>query len=247
MSRTNRIEQTNPADGMSQAERGPYQWTYESIVDAIPGVTLPDWLALTVQFVLFEGLLLLLVWRYDLWSGFLAGTAAVVIATAGSALMLTIARRIRTLSTPAAYRKLLFGSSIEVVLGLLSYIGLVTYLFVYNPRQGGTPLFESVLGTEPPIPAVVLTLLVLWDVCYRIGTAWWASVTGFWIAVRHPTDGETRAHLRAVDALVIGFSLLQLVLVPFVWGYDLLVFALVGHVVAVLLVSGAAIFVRSRG
>nr|WP_266080584.1 hypothetical protein [Haladaptatus caseinilyticus] len=227
--------------------RGPYQWTYESIVDAVPGVTFPDWFALTVQLALFEGLLVIFAWRYDLWNAVPAGTAAVVVATAGSAVMLTISRRIRKLTTPSAYRKLLFGSSIEVVLGLFSYIGLITYLFVYNPRQGGTPLLESLLGTRPPIPAVFLTLLVLWDVCYRIGTAWWSSVTGFWVAVRHQPDDSTRTQLRQVDSIVIGFAVIQLVLVPFVWGYDLLVVALIGHVVAVICVSGSAIFVRSRG
>ncbi len=232
---------------MNRANRVPYQWTYESIVDAIPGVTFPDWLALTIQFVLFEGLLLVLAWRYDLWNAVPAGTSAVVVATAGSALMLAIARQIRQLTMPSAYRKLLFGSSIEVVLGLFSYVGLVTYLFVYNPRQEGTPLLESLLGAEPPIPAMFLTLLVLWDVCYRIGTAWWACVVGFWNAVRYPTNPGLRTELRRIDLFVVGFALLQLVLVPFVWGYDLLVFALVGHVVAVVCVSSAAIFVRSRG
>lgn len=226
--------------------RPVYRWTYESIVDAIPGVTFPDWLALTVQFVLFEGPMVLLAWRYDLWHAVPAGTAAIVVATAGSALMLLIGRRVRDLSIPMAYRKLLFGSSIEVVLGVIAYVALVTYLLVYTPRTGA-PLLESLLGTSPPIPAVFLTLLVLWDVCYRIGTAWWASVTGFWVAVRYPTEEATRRKLRRVDAFVIGFALLQLVLVPFVWGYDLLVFALVGHVVAVFCVSGSAIFIRIRG
>ncbi|ODR81196.1 hypothetical protein BG842_00200 [Haladaptatus sp. W1] len=226
--------------------RPVYRWTYESIVDAIPGVTFPDWLALTIQFVLFEGVMLLLAWRYDLWHAVPAGTAAIVVATAGSALMLLIGRRVRDLSMPTAYRKLLFGSSIEVVLGVIAYVALITYLLVYTPRTGA-PLLESLLGTAPPIPAVFLTLLVLWDVCYRIGTAWWASVIGFWVAFRHPTEGATRRYLRRVDAFVICFALLQLVLVPFVRGYDLLVFALVGHVVAVLCVSGSAIFIRTRG
>ena len=226
--------------------RPVYRWTYESIVDAIPGVTFPDWLALTIQFVLFEGLMVLLAWRYDLWHAVPAGTAAIVVATTGSALMLLIGRRMRDLSIPMAYRKLLFGSSIEVVLGVIAYVALVTYLLVYTPRTGA-PLLESLLGTSPPIPAVFLTLLVLWDVCYRIGTAWWASVTGFWVAVRYPTEEATQRKLRRVDAFVIGFALLQLVLVPFVRGYDLLVFALVGHVVAVFCVSGSAIFIRTRG
>ena len=230
-------------DAMNAPE---YRWAYESIVDAIPGVTFPDWLALAIQFVLFEGVMLVLAWQDDLWHAVPAGTAAIVVATAGSALMLLIGRRVRDLTIPIAYRKLLFGSSIEVVLGVVAYVALVTYLLVYTPRTGA-PLLESLLGRSPPIPAVFLTLLVLWDVCYRIGTAWWASVIGFWVSVKYPSESETRADLRRVDALVIAFALLQLVLVPFVWGYDLLVFALVGHVVAVFCVSGSAIFIRTRG
>ena len=230
---------------MSDAESSGL-WTYESIVDAIPGVDLPDWLALAIQFVLFQGLVLLLALVYDLWQAVPAGTAAVVVATAGSALMLTLGRRIRRLRTPAAYRQLLFGSSIEVVFGVLAFVALVTYLFVYDPRQARQPLLVSLFGPRPPVLVVYVTLLVLWDVCYRIGTAWWASVVGLLVAVRHP-DHETSAAFRRVDLLVVAFAALQLVLLPFVWGYWLLVVALVGHVVAVLLVSGSATFVRTRG
>jgi len=221
-------------------------WTYESIVDAVPGVDLPDWLALAIQFALFEGAVLALAVVYDLWSAVPAGTAAVVVATAGSALMLTLGRRFRRLSTPPTHRKLLFGSSIEVVLGVLAFVALVTYLFVYDPRQARTPLLVALLGPRPPVPAVFVTLLVLWDVCYRIGTAWWASVVGLLVAIRYPDDPAGDA-FRRIDLLVVAFAALQLVLVPFVWGYWLLVAALVGHVAAVLLVSGTAIFVRTRG
>ncbi|WP_433634524.1 DUF7530 family protein [Halomicrococcus sp. NG-SE-24] len=229
-----------------QLEEATRLWTYEGIVDAAPGVDLPDWAAVVVQFALFEGALLALAWAYDLWQGVLAGTAAVVVATAGSALMLTLGRSIRELETPAAYRGLLFGSRIEVVLGLLSFVGLVTYLFVYDPRQRGTPLLVELLGREPPLPAVYFTLLVLWDVCYRIGTAWWASVVGFWVAVRYSDESMAGTDFRRVDVLTVAFALLQLVLVPFVREEPFLVFALVGHVAAVVIVSAAAIFVRSR-
>ncbi len=230
----------------NQINTPEYRWAYESIVDGIPGVTFPDWFALTVQFVLFEGPMLLLTWQYDLWHAVPAGTAAIVVATVGSALMLLIGRRVRDLTIPMQYRKLLFGSSIEVMLGVIAYVALVTYLLVYTPRTGA-PLLSSLLGSSPPILAVFLMLLILWDVCYRIGTAWWASVISFWVAVKYPSETKTRHDLRRVDAVVIAFALLQLVLVPFVWGYDLLVFALVGHVIAVFCVSGSAIFIRTRG
>lgn len=223
-------------------------WTYESIVGAFPGFTLSDRVALAVQFVLFEGSVLVLAAIYDLWNAVPAGTAAVVVATAGSGLMLTLGGRIRTLETPEPYNRLLFGSSIEVVLGVLSFTGLITYLFVVGPRRAGPPLFESLLGPTPPPAAVFLTLLILWDLCYRIGTGWWASVTGLWFVVRYRDrlTPRLRSQLRPVSLLTIAFAVLQLLLVPFVRTEPLLVVAIVGHVVAVAVVSGSTLLAAGR-
>lgn len=46
-------------------------------------------------------------------------------------------------------------------------------------------------GPEPPVVVVYLTLLVLWDLCYRIGTSWWAVVVGLWEAIRYRFNGPT--------------------------------------------------------
>jgi hypothetical protein len=93
-------------------------------------------------------------------------------------------------SVPETSRRLLFGSSIEVVLSVLAYVALVTHLFVFAPQQG-TPLLENLLGQEPPILVVYFALLVLWDVCYRIGTGWWASVAALWRSARYRFDPES--------------------------------------------------------
>lgn len=89
--------------------------------------------------------------------------------------MLRIGRAARTPGVPATYRRLLFDSSIEVALGTFAFVALVTYLFVHDPRQG-TDLLSRLLGPRSPLLAVFLTLLVLWDLSYRIGTSWWAAV-----------------------------------------------------------------------
>ncbi|MDY7081002.1 MAG: hypothetical protein SXQ77_01000, partial [Halobacteria archaeon] len=119
------------------------------------------------------------------WFSFLAGTAAVGVATAGSLMTLQISERIRRLDPPDDYARLLFSSSIDVVLGLLAYIAFVTYIFVYDPRVSDMTLLEVIMAGETRILAVYLMLLVLWDVCYRIGTGWWASVMGLWRTYRY--------------------------------------------------------------
>ncbi|WP_276299154.1 DUF7530 family protein [Halorussus lipolyticus] len=224
-------------------------WVYESIVGAIPGLSLSQPVAVGIQFLLFEGLILAFAAIYDLWSAVPAGTAAVVVAAAGSYVMLALGDEIRELDTPDSYRRLLFSSSIEVVLGVLSFVALLTYLFAVDARSGQVPLLTLLLGETPPAPAVYLTLLVLWDLCYRIGTGWWASVTGLWRTLQYGDrfDAEDRRHLLRIELLTIGFAVVQLLLVPFIWDRILLVGAVAGHVTAVLLVSGASVVSLRRG
>jgi len=88
---------------------------------------------------------------------------------------------------------------------------------------------------------VYLTLLVLWDVCYRIGTGWWASVAAVWRSVRFRLDPSTRRALRRADLETLGFGLLQLAFVPFLLGQPVLLAAVVGHVLAVTTVTGLSV------
>lgn len=229
------------SDGGTSVDRRRYgdTWVYESIVGALPGVDLSRPVAVAVQFGLFEGGVLLLAAVYGLWAAVLPGTVAVAVAAAGSAVMLDLGDRIRRLPVPSSYRRLLFGTGIEVVLGLVAYVGLVTYLFVYDPRDGAS-LVVDLLGPRPPLPAAYLFLLVLWDLCYRIGTGWWASLVAAWRSTRYRFDAETVRALRVVDRRTVGFALLQLALLPFLDGQPVLAAAVVGHVVAVLAAIGIA-------
>lgn len=230
--------------------RGPEYgetWTYESIVGALPGIDLSTRAAVTLQFLVFETAILALAAVYGLWTAAIAGTVAVVVATFGSVEMLRIGRFVRREAVPESYRRLLFGSSIEVVLSVLAYVALVTHLFVFDPRYAGTPLVERLLGPEPPILVVYLVLLVLWDVCYRIGTGWWASVAALWRSYRYQFDRETAWALQRADLETMGFGLLQLVLVPFLLPYPVLLTVVVGHVGAVTVVTGLSVLLLRRG
>ena len=208
-------------------------WVYESIVGALPGVDIDSSTAIGIQVLAFEAGVLVVAAVYGLWAGAVVGTAAVAVAAIGSALMLAYARRIRELDAPEAYRRLLFGSNVEVVLGVLAFVAVVTHLFVYDPRVATDPLVTTLLGDEPPVLATYLTLLVLWDVVYRIGTSWWAAVAAVWRAYTFEFDpARSRAFARA-DALNLAFAAVQLVFVPFVLDRPVLLVVLLGHVLAV--------------
>jgi len=230
--------------GATEPEYGE-AWVYEGIIGALPGINLGPRVALAIQFLLFETAVLLLAWWYGLWTAAVAGTVAVVVATVGSAELLRIARHVRGEEVPDAYRRLLFGSNVEVVLSVLAYVALVTHLFVFDPRHAGTPLVESLFGTEPPVLVVYLTLLILWDVCYRIGAGWWASVLALWRSLRYRFDDRTRGPLRRADIETLGFGLVQLAFVPFLLDRPVLLLAVVGHFVAVTVVTGLSLVALS--
>ncbi|MFB6234530.1 MAG: hypothetical protein ABEH81_02915 [Halopenitus sp.] len=221
-------------------------WVYESLVGAIPGLDLSDRNAILIQLVVFEGAVLALAAWYDLWGAVPAGTAAVVVATVGSWLMLLFSRRVRELPTAEPYRRLLFGSSVDMALSVLAFVLLVTYLFVVDPRRGGTTLVQELLGPRPPPLAVVLMLLVAWDVAYRIGTCWWATVVGFWRAIKYRYGPKTTEQAVRTDAVNIVFAAVQLLLVPFVAGHPILAVAILGHLGAVVVVACASIGLQRR-
>ncbi|RDI71765.1 DUF7530 family protein [Halopelagius longus] len=223
----------------AQTEYGE-AWVYESIVGALPGVHLTDGQAIAIQLGLFEVGVVAFAWVYDLWNAVLPGTVAVAVAAVGSVVMLRMGRTTRRLDLPDAYGRLLFGSSIEVVLGVLAFVALVTHLFVFEPRRAATPLVESMFGPEPPIIVVYLMLLVLWDLCYRIGTSWWTAVVAAWRSRTYAFDEETARALRRVDAWNVLFGLSQIAVLPFVADRPVLLTAVGGHVVAVSVVSTAA-------
>jgi hypothetical protein len=88
---------------------------------------------------------------------------------------------------------------------------------------------------------VYLTLLVLWDVCYRIGTNWWASVTALWRSARFQFERDTARTFQRADIETVAFGLLQLILVPFITDFPVLLATLVAHVAAVTTVCGLSV------
>lgn len=223
-----------------QSPRGG--WAYVSLVSAVPGLSTDNRSAVTVQFGLFEGTAIILAAIYDLWQLLPFATTAIVISTLGSYLMVSLSDRIQSLNPPEAYRRILFDSSIDILMGLVAFITLLTYLFIdtLGPRSG---LLEQLFGVSPPAPVVFFALFVAWDLTYRIGIVWWTSITGIWRTITYRTQETDSAHndyLRA-DLYTIVFAGLQLLLVPFLWSDQLLVLFLLGHVLAVVVVSGLAI------
>jgi len=212
-------------------------WVYESLVAGIPGLRLTARRAIGLQFVLFETLVVGLAVYYALpRAAVVAGTVAVAVAAAGSAAMLYIGTATRALDLPDAHRRLLFGSSVEVLFGVLGFVAVVTFLLT---GAGPTP-FESLLGGPAPAPVAFVALLILWDLCYRIGTSWWTALVSLWRSLRIRVTPDTARRCRRLDAANVGFGLIELGLLPVVAGNTLVVVALLGHVAAVTVVSTAA-------
>jgi hypothetical protein len=216
-------------------------WAYLGIVSAVPGLNVDVRLAIAVQFLLFQGAAVLLAVWYELWGALPVATVAIGVATAGSYLMVNLSGRIRRARPPEAYQRYLFQASIDVVMGVLAFVTFVTYLLV--GASSGESLLAAVLGEPLPAPAVFLALLIAWDLCYRIGTGWWASVTGLWrsLTMGGELETATKEAARRADALTIAFAGLQLLLVPFLLEEPLLLVAVSGHVAAVAVVSGFSI------
>lgn len=219
-------------------------WVYESIVTSLPGIDLSRPVAITIQLGIFEASVVLSAWYYDLWSAVVAGTAAVLVAAIGSIEMLRISTLVRGQSMPETYRRLLFGSSVEVVLGVLAFVAIVTHLFVFDDHR----LIIQLMGPDPPIVVVYLLLLILWDVCYRVGTGWWTSVTALWRSWCYYDrfDAQTARALRRADVENVTFGVLQLLLLPFLPQQPVLAAALIAHVAAVGVVTGASILLLTR-
>lgn len=232
-------------------------WVYESIVSALPGADLAGPAAIALQIFVFEVALLVVGAAYGLWNAVLPGTAAVVVAAVGSFLMLKLGDTNRTLRVHGRYYRLLFGSSIEVVLAVLAFVALVTHLFVYDPAfvgrwpvadalpfpvaQAEIPLVTTLFGERPPVVAVYLALLLLWDLCYRIGASWWIAVVSLYRELRLPRAASAGAAFRRLDVLNVGFALVQVALLPFITDRPVLLIAVGGHIVAVTAVSAAAV------
>jgi hypothetical protein len=216
-------------------------------VGAVPGIEVGTWAALALQVLGFEATVVLLGLGYGLpGRALVAGTVVVAVASAGSVAMVEIAAAARSEGAPGSrYRRLLLGSRVELVLGLLAFLGLITYLFVVDPRSEPV-LLASLLGPEPPAPAVYLLLLLLWDVSYRIGAAWWASVTACWRTVGTPPAARGSPARWRSDRATLAFGVLQLGLLPLVAAHPLLLMAIGGHVAAVVVVSGCAVLLEWR-
>ncbi len=215
-------------------------WVYESIVGALPGIDLTDAQAIALQLVLFEVAIVVLGWFYQLRLAIIAGSAAVAVAGVGSYAMLTMGAGTRAVDAPPAYFRLMFGSSIEVVLSVLAFIALITHLFIFDPQTAGVSLVTQLFGPEPPMAVVYLTLLVLWDLCYRIGTAWWAAVVSLWRAIQLDLSPEDSRRMQRLDLINVGFGAAQLILLPFLLEAPVLLAAVGGHFLAVTVVSMTA-------
>lgn len=222
---------------------GQSEWIFESLIRVVPGINGSRRRALLAQFVGFELAVLGLAWYHGLaWAG-IVGTVGVIVSVAGSVCMLRLAAIGRETSVSERYRTVLFASNVELVLGLLAFLLLLVYVFVIDPTNPGESLLEAVAGSPPAPSLTFLFLLIAWDVTYRIGVGWVASLLGCWQTIRNrhsfSVADRRRFHQTATDT--IGFAGVQVFLLPVLSGHPLLQLAIAGHVLAVITVSGLSL------
>ncbi len=217
-------------------------WAYISLISALPGLSTNDRSAIIVQFCAFEGVALLLAVTYNLWQLLPFATTAIVVSTFGSYLMVNLSDRIQSHNPPDSYQRILFDSSIDIVMGLVAFIALLTYLLI-DAQAPGPGLLDRLFGNPAPPLAVFFALFVAWDLTYRIGIGWWTSITGLWrtITLRTKDPGPTNNTYTRADFYTMIFAGSQLLLVPFLWSDRLLAWLLLGHIFAVFTVSSFAI------
>lgn len=224
---------------------GATEWVYESIVRSVPGLNTSRSVALGVQLLGFEVAILLLSFYHDRPWAAVAGSVGVLVSVAGSLFMLRLSNAVRRETAPEAYLEVLFGSRFEIVSGLIAFVVMIVYVFIYDPGQPGPTLVGTLLGDRPSLLLAAVLLFVAWDVAYRIGVGWWASVVGLWRSIRFGDGLETpvRRRFRRLDGLTIAFAAVQLLVVPVLAGHPVLQVVLVGHVLAVAVVSGASMVI----
>jgi len=222
-------------------------WAYERLLGVLPGVSPRPTRALLGQFLAFETVAVLLAAWSGRWAAMPFATVAIAVAAIGSGLMLGLRRELQTNSLPPGYRRLLFDGSVDVLMGLVAYIGFLTSLLV-DARGPDPTVLETVLDGPAPAPVVFFALVVAWDLLYRIGIGWWASITGLWRTIVYgpPRDPEARRAASRADRYTVAFASVQLLLVPFLWSHRLLATLLVAHVLAVLVVTGLSMVLKRR-
>lgn len=221
-------------------------WTYETIVNALPGVRVADWVAYCLQLGGFASVAIVLwVWYGLPQTTLVTAFVTIGVATLGSIELIYLSRRVRQADGSQRYWDLMFNSQIELVMGLVAFFIFVVYVFVVDARAGGG-LLESLLGERPPVLVVFFMLVLVWDLCYRIGTAWWATVCSLWRALAEQPDVETRRQYWLLDGSIVLFSMSQLLVVFVVQGDWFLQGVVVGHVVAVGLVIGVATLIEEH-
>jgi hypothetical protein len=154
--------------------------------------------------------------------------------------MSLLSERIHSANPPDSYRRVVFDSSIDIVMGLIAFITVITYLLIdaYNPTNG---FLARLFAGAPPAPVIFFALIIAWDLTYRIGIGWWTSITSLWRTVMVRTGQSRHYDYHYADLYTIAFAALQLLLLPFLWPDRFLSYLLIGHVAAVLIVSSLAI------
>lgn len=233
-------------------------WVHEIILDRIPPFSyLPRFWALIAQLIIMEvvGLLCVIVFSLPLRSAIL-GTLAILAVVVWSAIAHRISLPLKKARLPknpddrrtiSKYRRLIFSEKhYEAMAG--SIFTLLLALYVLFP---GKQNLDYWLGGNPGVLPIALSLLLLWEVSYRVGLGMWttllASVRSSWLKKAVDKRGGhvpygSLDYLEKTDLMSMIMAFPAFMLLPIVRSDFILLMVLVGYCIFVVSISAFSIF-----
>lgn len=249
---------------MNNSKKKEMKWIYEEIVGRIPPFSLLSYqysILLQLFFLLVIGLILGFV--FDLGRiSLLYGSLAILVAVSWSLLILQLGPTLRKFRAPLSkdenelleqYKGILFHRNhYEAIPGIAIFIPFMLYLFYYSSN-----LLENWLGKNPHAILLLFVSLLIWDICYRMGLALWASILALWRSLRLKKLAEKRTELehtpytelrslRKLDINNAFFGIISLLLIPLFQMDKLFVTIIFMFMVFVTLISMVSAYIVSK-
>lgn len=233
-------------------------WVHEFILDRIPPFSyLPRFWALITQLIIMEvvGLLCVVIFSLPLRSAIL-GTLAILAVVVWSAIAHRISLPLKKARLPknphdrrtiSKYKRLIFSEKhYEAIAG--SVFAFLLALYVLFP---GKQNLDYWLGSNSGILPLALSLLLLWEVSYRVGFGMWttllASVRSSWLKRAVEKRGAhvpygSLDYLEKTDLMNMAMAFPAFMLLPIVVSDFVLLMVLVGYCLFVVSLSALSIF-----
>ncbi|MFQ6061700.1 MAG: pyridoxamine 5'-phosphate oxidase family protein [Methanosarcinales archaeon] len=230
------------------------KWVYEEIVSRIPPFSLLSYkssILLQLLLLLFIGLFIGYIYHLDSIV-LLYGSIGIFVAVLWSLLILQLGPTLRKFRAPLnqkenalleQYKKILFHKNhYEMIPGIIIFVLLMLYLYVFHQYFSRRSMMESWFGEHPSPILLIFVMILLWDICYRMGLGIWTTTLSMWRSLNLKKMAEKRTelehtpytelkHLKKLDINNMFFGIISLLLLPIIQDDYLLVLSILAFVI----------------